>query len=1213
MSYLEVKLLQWNIQGFLCHKYALELLVSRYKPNIIALQETHIIERDLHLLHLPGFSVFHHNKSFDYAKSGIAIFISNNINVSSHTTSSCNLLFQSVTISCGQPLTITNIYKEHDIVLDTTLINQINHPNVGHHILIGDLNAHSTTWGSSSDSHCGDLWVDFAEDTGLVILNDGSPTLLSTRHTLTAIDVSMCSSDLAPDLTWSSLDMPEVGDHFPILISNYSSAHDRIFIPRFIDKKADWPLFRNKLSQFNENFQESYNVNREAAQIRRLFRKAANESIPLSRKPSGKNNPVWYNSTISKLIFMRQRAWRTFKRTRTQENGLIYRRSCARVKRECKIAKRRTWTNFLNSLNPFLDARILWNRVNNLRNSKKQSFSNICTAGRIISNPREIAGEFAHFWSSLSSNDAFDSDVIALKNNLDFDTMSSSVELIPDLLIPIDIHELDETLRNLKGSTPSLDKLTYPMVRNAPLTVKRRLCKLYNIILTSCTFPHDWKTAVLIPIPKKGKNPSHLEGYRPISLLPILSKILEKIIAKRLFQSTTHNFSTLQHAFLPRHGVHSLCHQLEEVLRNNLSSGKHSLVISADLEKAFDRVISAQIILELQRWGADNKLLRLIHSFLTNRRMLVKVDGHLSEILALDNGIPQGSPLSVILYNIYANTLARAIEEYPGMDFVGIYADNIFAVSSGPPEEVHSNLESFSHCIQDWARHSGAVIPPDKTEILHVCRRRSCRIESIQLSNHNIHILPHMQILGITFSKNLLWNEHIKHVIAKLGLTNNLLRLICSRKRGPHIDTAVNICRSLVFGILSHGITIYGWTSINNTSKLDIATRKCFRTATGLLRATPVDSLMVEGRFTGFKSLLEKFSINLASRAITLPCDGLHVIFWHHISSFDILSNSSIDKIILLILEFGITIPSKPTALATFDSILIDDSLSIHGKDITSPFVFKALLADKISTYEPRTILYTDGSFDGINNSFSVLRQVSETQYEIIYECRLPDRIGVFSTELTAVISAMTYASDRRGRTLICTDSLSVVRAIRTNHRGIFNYILPRAGQDNVIILWIPSHIGIAGNERADQIARRALNLPQISEPPCIPNAITSQYKSIRAKIDSDRWNRSEVFLKLINPSRDRANYNEHLSRADCIFLARLRVNKAIFNTKHYYDHTSPARCEFCQDFLSVGHILSECQSSKIDEPIGKILDCSREDMLPRIRLSLRVHGALDI
>ena len=114
-------------------------------------------------------------------------------------------------------------------------------------------------------------------------------------------------------------------------------------------------------------------------------------------------------------------------------------------------------------------------------------------------------------------------------------------------------------MKTLKGSTPARDNITYAMIRNAPDIIKIRLCELYNNILSTGIFPQDWKTAALSPIPKPGKNPNSLEGYRPISLLPVLSKILEKILAKRFWKYTRRKLSKLQHAFIPRHGTHSIC------------------------------------------------------------------------------------------------------------------------------------------------------------------------------------------------------------------------------------------------------------------------------------------------------------------------------------------------------------------------------------------------------------------------------------------------------------------------------------------------------------------------------------------------------------------------------------------------------------------------------------------------------------------------------
>lgn len=108
---LNINIIQWNIQGFINHKYALELLIAKHSPNIVALQETHINRNNLHLLHLPGFKAYHHNKDYSYAKAGIAIFVRNNLNVSQQQCSRGDLLFLSIISNCGRELQITNIYS----------------------------------------------------------------------------------------------------------------------------------------------------------------------------------------------------------------------------------------------------------------------------------------------------------------------------------------------------------------------------------------------------------------------------------------------------------------------------------------------------------------------------------------------------------------------------------------------------------------------------------------------------------------------------------------------------------------------------------------------------------------------------------------------------------------------------------------------------------------------------------------------------------------------------------------------------------------------------------------------------------------------------------------------------------------------------------------------------------------------------------------------
>ena len=117
----------------------------------------------------------------------------------------------------------------------------------------------------------------------------------------------MTSIDLAANLSWRCLDLPLVAHYFPILITNSANTTiERNFISRFQVKKTDWVIFNTKGAIFNEKFEKSTNINKEAAQINPILRSSADESIPLNRKPAKENNSIWFNSQNSSLILARQ-------------------------------------------------------------------------------------------------------------------------------------------------------------------------------------------------------------------------------------------------------------------------------------------------------------------------------------------------------------------------------------------------------------------------------------------------------------------------------------------------------------------------------------------------------------------------------------------------------------------------------------------------------------------------------------------------------------------------------------------------------------------------------------------------------------------------------------------------------------------------------------------------------------------------------------------
>lgn len=146
----------------------------------------------------------------------------------------------------------------------------------------------------------------------------------------------------------------------------------------------------------------------------------------------------------------------------------------------------------------------------------------------------------------------------------------------------------------------------------------------------------------------------------------------------------------------------------------------------------------------------------------------------------------------------------------------------------------------------------GAVIPINKCEALHMCKKYKCNWSPIRLRESSIPIKKKMRILGVTFTKNLLWNAHADNITAKLRKTNNLLKIICTKRKGPHMETGISICRALVEGPIQHCITMYGWTKQTNINKINAAINRCFRTATGILQATRIQDLVIEAKINQF-------------------------------------------------------------------------------------------------------------------------------------------------------------------------------------------------------------------------------------------------------------------------------------------------------------------------------------------------------------------------
>lgn len=208
---MALKILQWNLNGFYNNLHELQLLIQNNSPDIIALQETH---HGTNSIRLNGYNSIL-SKNRQSSRSSTALFVKNNLTYSSPTF---NNFYTETDIGLGSKVKIISLYLNPSEPLPITELTTIFTNFNTRTIILGDFNSHSTLWGSTHTNQRGLAIENLLTNSNFVILNDGSPTHLSTRSTLTHIDLSLVSADLVPYVTWNIDSHLHSSDHFPIFI-----------------------------------------------------------------------------------------------------------------------------------------------------------------------------------------------------------------------------------------------------------------------------------------------------------------------------------------------------------------------------------------------------------------------------------------------------------------------------------------------------------------------------------------------------------------------------------------------------------------------------------------------------------------------------------------------------------------------------------------------------------------------------------------------------------------------------------------------------------------------------------------------------------------------------------------------------------------------------------------------------------------------------------
>ena len=355
----------------------------------------------------------------------------------------------------------------------------------------------------------------------------------------------------------------------------------------------------------------------------------------------------------------------------------------------------------------------------------------------------------------------------------------------PELNEIFQFHELETSIRHgKKNKSPGEDRIHYEMLQHMPKCSKKILLNLYNDVWNKGTLPKSWKHSIILPFLKPKKDASNPGSHRSIALTSTLCKVMEGMITNRLqwHMEKSNLFNPYQAGF--RKGRCTVDHimRLQNDVQAALNHGNFAVGIFLDFSKAFDMMWKGGVMEKLSRMEIGGRIFNWIDDFLSERTFQVRVGDQLSDVLRLDNGTPQGSRLSPLLFLIQINDFS---EPEIGTR-QAIYADDSSIWRTGKNLKIIMNkLQIDLNKIEKWCDEWGFTLSTEKTiGVTFSHHHKQPEIPALRLCGKEIKIEEQVKFLGVIFDRKLNWKAHINYIVDRCTKVMNMMRSLTGQRWG---------------------------------------------------------------------------------------------------------------------------------------------------------------------------------------------------------------------------------------------------------------------------------------------------------------------------------------------------------------------------------------------------------------------------------------------
>lgn len=720
-------------------------------------------------------------------------------------------------------------------------------------IIAGDVNAKSVLWHSDKNDIRGDKVEEFIETKNLIILNKkGQSPTFSTVNGEANIDVTLVTNDMASMIkSWSVKDDWCNSDHNIIYFEIISSTNVRRKVcttKRYKLKTAKWQeVGKSFKREFGEEFVSKLSTI-QAEDMIKLINKKVHEICKknIKNKKQVERNTKWWNREIAEMrkkVNLSRKNVQKYKKLNIVDMEMREKHNYTKIKNKynCLIRKAKTesWENFVTEVGN----RDPWGAVYKLTTGKIKNqdvFHTIKTEGTYTTEWKSTIKEII---KKLVPEDEINIETHLHKNIKKSCREYKNHNIEP----PLSIQEIDEAIKKMKDKkAPGDDNINPEIVRCIWHNVPKLLEVVFNTCLIQEKFPEVWKKANLKILPKAGnRDPASPGSYRPISLLPVMGKIYERLLINRILVRYKEQEMDNSSQFGFKAGL-STEDAIDSLLKHVETSQKKYVVgIFLDIQGAFDNLWWFSILHRIKETHCSSKIYNVMCDYFKNREVMVTTEYETIKY-KVKKGCPQGSIIGPMVWTMVMDELL--MENIENCNYVA-YADDLVALIHGDSRAViEETAKQVLSTVEIWTKKHKLQISSEKTKaMLLKGNLDKNKMPSIKFNKKNIKFYTEVKYLGIIIDKNRNFVQHAKYIKDKTKKIGAKLKRVVKAEWGLNDTTRRLLYQALILPVICYGAGAW-FRRINHTHvrrQIDAAQRFAMLSLSRACRTVSTAALQV--------------------------------------------------------------------------------------------------------------------------------------------------------------------------------------------------------------------------------------------------------------------------------------------------------------------------------------------------------------------------------